>query len=235
MKTGKSLIPIIGCLAVPKQVYFKFFHHFLICIHLLEYNHFYKLSLLQFFMLSYNDIYELLRKEKYSENLQQLPKNFVEDVSEYLNDRKGESSKNEDMFADSVLKSKKQLENSIAIFMELILRRKKKLLNLVFVAAETGIMKRDYENMLPFEKDVFDKLVKAFEAGDKDLARILNGKKDDLKERNKMVLFSQNVEQFVDMNGNLVGPFASGQLANLDMQVSDILVQGGKAQFVDDS
>ena len=93
----------------------------------------------------YNDLYELLRKEKYSENLQQLPKNFILEVSVFLNGLKSDSTKEDDLFTDSALKSKKQLENSIAIFKEMILRRKKKLLNLVFVAAETGIMKRDYE------------------------------------------------------------------------------------------
>ncbi|MEK6850248.1 MAG: hypothetical protein AABX85_01600 [Nanoarchaeota archaeon] len=187
-------------------------------------------------MLTYNDLYELLRKEKYGENLQQLPKNFVDDVTEYLNDRKDQSFSGGDLFADSVAKSKKQLENSIAIFKELILRRKKKLLNLVFVAAETGIMKRDYENMLNFEREVFDKLVKAFEDGDKVLSKTLNTRKDDpLIDKKKMILFNQNVEQFIDMSGNLIGPFNSGDLANLDVQVSEILVSGGKAQFMDEN
>ena len=40
-------------------------------------------------MISYNDLYEVLRKEKYSEALQVLPKGFVEDVSEYLSERRG--------------------------------------------------------------------------------------------------------------------------------------------------
>jgi len=187
-------------------------------------------------MLTYNDLYEILRKEKYSEMLQQLPKNFVEDVSEYLADRKSQTTKDDDLFADSAMKSKKQLENSVAIFKELILRRKKKLLNLVFVAAETGIMKRDYENMIPFEREVFDKIVKAFEEGDKSLAKIMNGKKDDDEtDKMKLILFNQNVEQFVDMFGNVIGPFASGELANLDGQVSEILVSGGKASFVDEN
>mgnify|MGYP001574151035 CR=1 FL=1 len=191
---------------------------------------------MQIFMLTYNDLYELLRKEKYGENLQQLPKNFVDDVTEYLNDRKDQSFSGGDLFADSVAKSKKQLENSIAIFKELILRRKKKLLNLVFVAAETGIMKRDYENMLNFEREVFDKLVKAFEDGDKVLSKTLNTRKDDpLIDKKKMILFNQNVEQFIDMSGNLIGPFNSGDLANLDVQVSEILVSGGKAQFMDEN
>src|SRR3989344_6074690 len=100
-------------------------------------------------MLSYNDLYEVLRKEKYSELLQILPKNFLLDFCEYLVDKKEQSSKDDGLFVDSVMKSRKQVENSLAIFKELILRRKKKILNLVFVAAETGIMKRDYEIMLP--------------------------------------------------------------------------------------
>lgn len=183
-------------------------------------------------MISYNDIYEILRKEKYSENLQLLPKGFVEEVAEYLSDKRDQLMQENDMFEDSVLKSKKQLENSVTLFKELILRRKKKLLNLVFVAAETGIMKRDYDNMMAFEKDVFEKLVKAFEEGDKDLAKLVSGKKVE-SNKNKMILFTQNVDQFVDMSGNVVGPFISGSLANLESEVSDILVSAGKAQLVD--
>ena len=165
-------------------------------------------------MLAYNELYEILRKEKYNDTLQLLPKNFVDEVSLYLNEKKEQSMKDDDMFADAVLKSKKQLENSIAIFKELILRRKKKLLNLVFVAAETGIMKRDYENMMPFERDVFDKLIRAFDEGDKELLKLMNGKKNEEsdKDRKKMILFNQGVEQFVDMNGKIIGPFASGSL-----------------------
>jgi len=68
-------------------------------------------------------------------------------MSDYLSDKKQESSSDDDLFGDNVAKSKKQLENSVALFKELIRMRKKKLLNLVFVATETGIMKRDYENM----------------------------------------------------------------------------------------
>lgn len=185
-------------------------------------------------MLGYNDLYEILRKEKFSEMLQTLPKNFLAEFAEYISDKKEQSSQGGDLFADSVAKSKKQFENSIALFKELMLRRKKKLLSLVFVAAETGIMKRDYENMLPFERDVFDRFVKAFEEGDKELNKLLQGKKAAEKEIHKMVLFTENVEQMVDMSGSAVGPFASGQLANLDKQVAEIFVSSGKARFVDE-
>lgn len=184
-------------------------------------------------MLGYNDLYEFLRKEKYGEGLQTLPKDFIEQISEFFNDKKSIGESDAGLFQDSVMKSKKQLENSFAIFKELMMKRKKKILNLVFVATETGIMKKDYENMLVFEKDVFDRMVKTFEEGDKELAKALEGKKAEVKD-NKMVLFHQEVEEFVDMSGKLVGPFVVGELANLDSGVSEILVSGGKARFVDE-
>ena len=49
-----------------------------------------------------------------------------------------------------------------------------------------------------------------------------------------MVIFTQDVEQFVDMNGKALGPFASGELANLNVEVAGIFVSGGKAGFVDE-
>jgi len=182
--------------------------------------------------MNYSDIYEILRKEKYSEALQQLPKGFIEDITAFLNERKDETSKEDGLLLDGVIKSKKQLENSISIFKELIRLRKKKLLNLVFIAAETGIMKRDYENMLAFERDLFEKIVKAFEDGDKDLTKTMTGKK--VEDKNRMIIFNQNVEQFIGMDGNPLGPFNLGELVNIDAKIAEIFVTGGKAEYVNE-
>ena len=39
-------------------------------------------------MITYNELYDALRKERYSEQLQPIPKNFVKEVGAYLNDKK---------------------------------------------------------------------------------------------------------------------------------------------------
>ena len=206
------------------------------CSYYGEYSRFYKVENSFFNMITYHDIYEIIRKEKYSETLQPLPKNFIIDVSEYLNEKRVESAKEDDLFLDASAKSKKQFENSISLFKELILRRKKKLLNLVFVAAETGIMKRDYENMVSFEREEFEKLVKAFEEGDRELAKMIKGRQGEHEQaKHKMILFTQDAEQFVDMSGGVVGPFVNGELANLDSDVAQIIVSSGKANFVDEN
>mgnify|MGYP001569818603 FL=1 len=94
--------------------------------------------------MDYNELYEYLRKEKFSDQLQVLPKNFVDDVSNYLKEKRNQIGDGKDLFSDEMLKLKKQYENAVGIFKEIILRRKKKILNLVFVASETGIMKIDF-------------------------------------------------------------------------------------------
>jgi len=198
-------------------------------------NYFYKLLKKCFFMITYQDLYEYLRKEKYSETLQQLPNDFISQVSAFLQEQQTQSNSEEASFLEGIGKNKKQFENSVSLFKELMLRRKKKLLNLVFVATETGIMKRDYENMLSIERDVFDKMVKIFEEADKELSRKLYQEGSHLGGENRMVIFSQDTEQFVDLDGKVIGPFKAGELVYLDKKVAEILVTSGKARIVDAS
>ena len=182
-------------------------------------------------MLTYNDIYEASRKEKYSDQLQILPSNFVKEVSSYLQEKKQASEKKEDLFSDAVIKTKKQLENAISIFKEIIMRRKKKLLNLAFIAKETGISKRDFENMLDFEREMFDKIIKSMEESDNKLTETMNGK---IQEKGHvLVTFKQDVEEFLGLDGGMLGPFEKGEMANLPEEIVKILVDAGKAEIVE--
>jgi len=183
-------------------------------------------------MITYNDLYEYLRKERYSEQLQLLPKTFLDDVASYFAEKKEIAGKDADMFSDVILKTKKQFENAIGLFKELMLRRRKKLLNLAFVAAETGISKRDFENMIEFEKKLFDELVKGIEESEKAVTEFLSGKKTEEK-KNRMIVFKEDVDEFLGLTGESVGPFKRGDIANLPVEIVKILEEGNKVEFVD--
>ncbi len=185
-------------------------------------------------MITYNEIYEAAKKERYSEQLQKLSKTFVEDFAEYIKEKKEIVSKSEvegEVFSDSVIKTKKQIESAITFFKELIRRRKKKILDLVMIASETGISKQDFENMLPFEKELFENLMKCVESSDSILNGILNGKKQE-EQKNELVIFKQDVEEFLDMNGEKMGPFKEGDIANIPKEVAKILIEDGKAEII---
>ena len=181
-------------------------------------------------MITYNDIYETARKERYSEQLQKLSNNFIIELANYLKEKKEIASKEDDAFSDVIIKTKKQLENAITLFKELMLRRRKKILNLVLIAAETGISKQDFDNMLSFEKSLFEDLMKCIDASDKKLNETLNGKEETKK--NELVIFKENVAEFVGLDGEKMGPYDRGQIANLSSEITKILIEDGKAELV---
>lgn len=187
-------------------------------------------------MITYNELYDALRKERYSERLQPIPKRFINEVSAYLKDKKEIANKKDDEFSDTIQKTKKQFENSIAIFKELILRRKKKILELAFIAAETGISKRDFENMLAIEKECFDGIMKSLEKSDKQINKSLKGAEEETegKPANKMVVFIENTEGFLDIDGNTLGPFKKGDIANIAEEVANILIIDKKAEGIEE-
>jgi DNA replication initiation complex subunit (GINS family) len=184
-------------------------------------------------MISYNDIYEAERKERYSEQLQPLPKNFVQDFSQYIKEKKEIVSKEEDSFSEMITKTKKQLENAIILFKQLMRNRRKKILDLALIGIETGISKQDFENMLPFEKELFEELMKSLEKSDKSLNDFLNNK-NHKEEKNIMVIFKENVVELLDLEGNRIGPFEKGQIANIPKEIAKILIEDGKAEFLEE-
>ncbi len=183
-------------------------------------------------MITYKDIYDASKKERYSESLQPIPKTFVKDVAKYLKEKKESALKSEDVFSDVLLKTKKQLENATTLFQELLRRRRKKILNLVLIASETGISKQDFNNMLLIEKDLFEKLVHAIEQSDKELNGFLNGNKNGEEIKNEMVVFLEDVEEFVGLKGEKMGPYSSGQVANIGKEIAKILIGDEKAEAI---
>lgn len=184
-------------------------------------------------MITYNDIYEAAKKERYSENLQPIQKSFIKEVAEYLKDKKEIASREENTFSDILLKTKKQLENAITLFQELLRRRRKKILNLVLIASETGISRQDFENMLLIEKHLFEDLMKCIENSDKKLNEILSGEEEKEESKNSMVVFLEDLEEFRDLEGNNLGPFEKGQIANIPRDVAKILLEDSKLEIIE--
>jgi len=183
-------------------------------------------------MITYSDLYDAARKERYSEQLQPLQKNFITEVAKYLKEKKQLSLKEDDIFSDIIVKTKKQLENATTLFRELMIRRRKKILNLVLIAAETGISKQDFDNMLSFEKSLFEELIKNIENSDKKINELLNREKvEELK--NELVIFKTDVEEFLDIEGEKIGPFQKGQIANIPKEIAKILIEDDKAEVVE--
>ena len=183
-------------------------------------------------MLTFSDVYEAMRKEKYSENLQMLPKGFLVDVAEYFREKKEFLAKEDDLFSDVAIKDKKRLDNAVSSFRDLLRIRKKKILNLAFVASQVGISKKDFENLLSFEKNLFEELVKALERAEKNQgADMLGSAKGERKYR--LIRFLESVPEFLGIDGSDVGPFAKGEVANLESEIVEILEKDKRVEVIE--
>jgi DNA replication initiation complex subunit (GINS family) len=184
-------------------------------------------------MLTFSDIYEAMRKEKYSENLQILPKAFLLDASNYFAEKKKFLNNEDDLFSDVAIKGKKKLDNAHTSFRDLLRIRKKKILNLAFVASQVGISKKDFENLLGFEKDLFEELVKALERAEKSQVGEMNGGGKEKESKHKLVRFLDDVSEFLNGEGDAVGPFVKGEVANLESEIVTMLSSEKKVEVID--
>ena len=186
-----------------------------------------------FSMLTFSNIYEAMRKEKYSENLQMLPRNFLMEVAEYFSEKKKFLNKEDDLFSDMAIKNKKRMYNAVSSCRDLLRIRKKKILNLAFVASQIGISKKDFENLLGFEKDLFEELVKSLERAEKNQTVDMTGKSKD-ESSHRLVRFLEDVPEFLDFEGNDVGPFKKSEIANLESEIVAILEKDKRVEIIDE-
>lgn len=186
-------------------------------------------------MITYQEIYDILRREKYSEALQKFPEHFLKEVSSYIEEKKQMLDKQgSNLFSDTIRMTRKQLDNALAIIKEIFALRNKKVLNLAFTAAQTGVSKRDTENLLEEEKKLFELTTQQLENNQKILLQELEGKTGEKKElKNSFIRFKQEVPPFMSFDGTEMGPFKPGEVANLAKEIAKLLVEDGKAIEID--
>jgi len=180
-------------------------------------------------MITYSELYEVLRKEKYSEQLQSLPKDFFSNVAEYLDEKKKMTQKESDIFSEAVMKIKKQYETAIAVIKELIMKREKKIINLAMVATKIGISKRDIENMLENERELFESVTKKIEETEKKFNAMMESGENKKDLKNRLIRFIQDTSEITDLEGKRLGPFREGDVANLPQEISEVLIKAGQA------
>ena len=162
-----------------------------------------------------------------------LPKKFLMDVAEYFREKKEFLKKEDDLFSDMVIKNKKKLENAVSSFRDLLRIRKKKILNLAFVASQTGISKKNFENLLGFEKDLFEELVKSLERAEENQAADMSGSAKN-ERKHRLVRFLEDVPEFLGFDGSDVGPFKKEEIANLENEIVEILSKDKRVEIIDD-
>ncbi|MBU0667475.1 MAG: hypothetical protein ABIC91_00150 [Nanoarchaeota archaeon] len=110
--------------------------------------------------ITYETLFDILRREKSRDELQLLDKNFYQDVLEYLKQKQSiledKSDQSELFRVSEAEKTRIQLQNVKKILKELYEKRERKIINLAINKARTGSNIIDTTTVLPEEKPLFE-------------------------------------------------------------------------------
>ncbi len=197
-------------------------------------------------IITYETLYEILRKEKSTSELQRLDNNFFQKVIGYINEKSDilESQKNKkSIFASvEIIKTQKQLENIKRMLKELYERRENKILQSALFSSRTS-QKRENLGLLEEEKIFYQKLEEKLTKYRKNiLFKILSKKLPIIEEskdikiektdtnKTKLVRFLHSLPKFVGDDLNIYGPFEAENIANLPYRVAKVLIKKRRAQ-----
>jgi len=212
--------------------------------------------------ITYETIFELLRREKNRDELQKLNETFYLDVRSYLSEKNSVFlPQAADMFSDLEReKTTKQVSNTKRMLTELFERREKKIIILALNKVRTSQSITDMNSMLSDEKDFFYRMTGLFgEYRDYTLKKMTSeerfsagfaasSKCDDKmpesqpkkaeepktvpKKNTKTLRILSKVPKFMGKELEVYGPFNPDDMASLPSDIAEVLIKKGRAEEI---
>lgn len=198
--------------------------------------------------ITYETIYELLRREKFRPELQNLDQSFFENIIDYLKEKQAitEEQKSKDsIFSQELERTNQELINVKKMIKELYEKREQKIIQLALSSTKTNNIP-ELTAMLKEEKEFFNMLKELLIKQRQDvLLNVLKTKlpmlrkeepkdiKTEKQATTKLIRFVHSIPKFVAEDLNTYGPFIDEDIANIPIQVADVLIAKQKAEAVE--
>ena len=207
--------------------------------------------------ITYETLYELLKREKDRTELQKLDDSFLSNLLRYLKDKHAIITKEQtDLFSiEEKDKTEKQLENIKRIVADLYSRREKKIISMAIDKSRNKSSILDNSLFLKEEKQLFNILVDLldknresvlfnlldfkeptvinFSLGKQESYENKEAKREkEITKETKLVRFLHAVPKFVGKELEEYGPFDEEDIASLPIQIADVLINKGRAEEI---
>lgn len=198
-------------------------------------------------VITYDTLYEILRREKFRNELQLLDGDFFDNVLCYLNEKSVilDSQKNRDsIFSSESKKTERTIQNTKKLLKELYEKRESKIVNLALLSSRTTLLEGDLLAMLPEERKLYDELLTILNIFRKGvILKLLSDEKpeinqqkgiksDTLENKKSLVRFLHAVPKFVGEDMNVYGPFDNHDIANLPFNIAEVLISKERAEVI---
>ncbi len=190
-------------------------------------------------MITFESLYNILRKEKAFQELQKLDSDFYKSAFNYIKEKEdilNSQRKKDSIFATiEIKKTEKQLENIKKILKEIYEKRENKIIQLALLASRSE-SKTSINTILSEEQQLYENTIKLLR---NQKAQVFNNfaKKEEPKSIKsspelKLIRFKEEVKKFVDPDLNIHGPFRKSDIANLPVKIADLLINKKKAEEI---
>lgn len=194
-------------------------------------------------VITYETLYELARKEKYSPELQGIDSGFFKRVVAYLEEKEQfvSQSPSDSMFSKEISTAKKQLENARKLLKELYERRESKIVQFALLSSRTK--KKDILPLLPEEQQLFEEVHAVLKKYRQEVLEsmlnlypIMKGElpkaiKTEKKESgNKLIRFLHPTPKFVATDMKVYGPFEREDISFIPHKVARALIKKKRAE-----
>lgn len=197
-------------------------------------------------IITYENLYEILRREKYRTELQKIDETFYQDVVKYLQEKTAildSQSKKQSIFASTeVEKTQTQLKNVLKILKELYEKRENKIIQFALFCSRSKSA-QDTSTMLPEEFALYSSVKDTLDLyRDGLLNTILQSRMPsiqasdpkDLKGEEKTDSLSiqvlKDIPEFVGPDLAVYGPFKAGDYQELPQMIAQMLVDTEQAK-----
>ncbi len=211
--------------------------------------------------ITYETLFEVLRREKNQEDLQKLDQNFFSELKAYILEKT--SALNEkprlDKFAEGYENEQNAVRNQLLnikkIARDVFERRKRKLIDMAINKAKAGINIIDTSALLPEEKTFFEEQIKLISGFRNDVleatlgnhkspenspdsaenkAKELNRDNEEAdNEELKKVHILEEIPKFVGVDLEIYGPFNADDEVELRPEIAEMLVKANKVKVVE--
>lgn len=196
-------------------------------------------------IITYESLYEALRKERNYPELQKLDPDFLKNVVNYLKEKESivEMQRSKSQFSSDIGKTQIQLENVKKLIREIYEKREGKIIQLAILISRNESGNVSTSSMLPEEIRLYNNLLATLNMFRKGiLTNLLNKLSPSLEESpkelksqasqqdtTKLVRFLYPTPKFVGDDMNIYGPFETEDIANLPEKVANLLIEKKRA------
>lgn len=197
--------------------------------------------------VTYETLFDLLRREKGRNELQDLDKSFYEDVSSYLQEKNKSLSTSSSRGEQEKIKI--QVKNVKKILKELYELREKKIINLASSKVRTNSNLIDTSKLLEKEKRFFEEACELFSKYKVEILERITGeqfqsdvlveqekkeepapKKEEVSSEEIKIKILNDLPRFLGTDKKIYGPFNKGDVATMPSATAELLLNKNRAE-----